>query len=634
VATYTSTQAGNWNSVSTWGGGGYPNANDDVVNIGHAVTYNAGINPYTYGNVTITNGGTLTFPTGANSTLCFNTTGLLVVQSGGTFNAGTSSTPIGASYKVRLLWPTGSSARECFQFANGSVINIYGDPQFYGDDYDTTLNANFTSSSSGTFTIQIDGDFTSKWKVGQWLGIGRNAATIVTNPYNSEFRSYQINAIGAYSGGYTTLTMEYNSNAASIAHVAGATVLNLSRNVEIGNDSTTYNCGSSFQGSSMYVRVKNSSATAGNVNIQNALFKGLDRFHDGDITSGIYADMKRVAFVNCYYALNYHQGVTSDNTFEDMLFYSITRGIANTQRSKISGYFIGAYSVALSSNHGIRPVPGQLCIFEACSIVDTGNDLRLDVVIKQCSQVFGGSTLCDFSGTFSRIATIFGGFNASHSFACSVDGTFDVITGLIHAQSYGQNNYMRNAVVTNATGYFSGTPPFTRNMKVTMENVSWNGTEAAYRGISSDGVVLPLVDGDTQWEDSNGPPSGNSWMLEMTPYQYIGTGYRRLPLMMRDPMADYFSSGSHSITFKIYPYGTWATTLDQDDIYVEAWYFDGTNPTRVKAVTGTGTFANGGWRDLTVSFTTGRAGMVYFNVYMTRYESGKTVLIDPIWSVT
>ena len=42
MASYTSTQNGNFNSASTWGGGGFPNANGDTFTIanGHTVTYN------------------------------------------------------------------------------------------------------------------------------------------------------------------------------------------------------------------------------------------------------------------------------------------------------------------------------------------------------------------------------------------------------------------------------------------------------------------------------------------------------------------------------------------------------------------------------------------------------------------
>jgi hypothetical protein len=40
MATYTSTQAGDWNDPATWGGGGYPSAAGDLAVIGHAVNYN------------------------------------------------------------------------------------------------------------------------------------------------------------------------------------------------------------------------------------------------------------------------------------------------------------------------------------------------------------------------------------------------------------------------------------------------------------------------------------------------------------------------------------------------------------------------------------------------------------------
>ena len=42
MASYTSTQSGNFNDAATWGGGGFPNANADTFTItnGHTVVYN------------------------------------------------------------------------------------------------------------------------------------------------------------------------------------------------------------------------------------------------------------------------------------------------------------------------------------------------------------------------------------------------------------------------------------------------------------------------------------------------------------------------------------------------------------------------------------------------------------------
>jgi hypothetical protein len=60
MATYTSTQSGDWDQASTWGGGGVPSATGDIANIadGHTVTYDQAISNQ-LGDVNINTGGIL-----------------------------------------------------------------------------------------------------------------------------------------------------------------------------------------------------------------------------------------------------------------------------------------------------------------------------------------------------------------------------------------------------------------------------------------------------------------------------------------------------------------------------------------------------------------------------------------------
>ena len=125
MATYTSTQAGAWNTDATWGGGGHPDTNDDVAVIGHAVTYDAGVSAITWGNVSINDGGMLIFPVDSSWKLLFNTTGVLAIADGGEIRTGTSGAAdyMGAAYKGQIHWPQGSAARNCFTLADGGAIN-------------------------------------------------------------------------------------------------------------------------------------------------------------------------------------------------------------------------------------------------------------------------------------------------------------------------------------------------------------------------------------------------------------------------------------------------------------------------------------------------------------------------------
>ena len=60
MASYTSTQSGDWDNAATWGGGGTPTGTGDNATIanGHTVTFDVDL-VNTIGNVTINIGGIL-----------------------------------------------------------------------------------------------------------------------------------------------------------------------------------------------------------------------------------------------------------------------------------------------------------------------------------------------------------------------------------------------------------------------------------------------------------------------------------------------------------------------------------------------------------------------------------------------
>lgn len=81
MTAYTSTQAGDWNSAATWGGGGYPNASGDTATVSHDVTIPAGAT-ITCGACSVGGGETLTV-NGA-----YNLAGALSLGAAATFAAG------------------------------------------------------------------------------------------------------------------------------------------------------------------------------------------------------------------------------------------------------------------------------------------------------------------------------------------------------------------------------------------------------------------------------------------------------------------------------------------------------------------------------------------------------------------
>lgn len=66
MAAYTTTQAGNWNNVATWGGSGFP-TNGDTATIVHTVTYNINDDTNTITTINLNTNGTLQWLGGAGT---------------------------------------------------------------------------------------------------------------------------------------------------------------------------------------------------------------------------------------------------------------------------------------------------------------------------------------------------------------------------------------------------------------------------------------------------------------------------------------------------------------------------------------------------------------------------------------
>lgn len=170
MATYTSTQSGNFSSSATWGGAGPP-ADADTFNIaaGHTVTIDTGIsipaNGYADSNIY----GILQSQAGASTTLRMN--GRLYIQSGGTLHlrAGAKLQINGSSSEQHGIWQE--------NLASASVImeGTDGMPT-------TTLSSNVTE---GTTSLP----FTSatNFAIGEWIAIFDNTTSVgATNDHNTQ----------------------------------------------------------------------------------------------------------------------------------------------------------------------------------------------------------------------------------------------------------------------------------------------------------------------------------------------------------------------------------------------------------------------------------------------------------------
>ena len=575
AATYTSTQTGNWNTDATWGGGGHPSANDDIVNIAasHIVTYDAGDSAVTWGNVTVT--GTLTFPVNANSTMSFSTTGVLAVAATGVLNAGTStSAPIGAAYHCRIYWPQGATGRNVFTAANGATVNGYGDPAFYG----STPTADLHDDWSSTQTLYVTGDYTAKWAAGQKFWIHKNAYA----SWSTDAHIFTIASIGAYDSGNNRTPITITEAAPGVLYDAvNATsgwtskLVMISRNVEIedpGSKADVYG----YNPYTENIRISFSQSDPNALlNFNNCLFEGW-------------------AYMLLGYNVVFNGSVFLNNSVCQTTgsVNSIVRNSVSCSNSTVNG---SVYGASISDSY----------------FVSNGAVAALAHACKIATSNFIGNNLADGFGIKSEINNC--------KFLYNVIALNASWSQLVKNSDFWLNNstvQIQSATLLN---------------QFALENCEMEGVKRALRVYEKVGNFLPLVSGDSHWQT---PDSGNSWILEATPASYIGTGdFNKMIMSPHKEMAVYCPAGSNTLTFKIYPHG-WTTDLTNADVYIKIRYLTDTGNETAEAQTTTATFDDDAWRSMSVTFTTGQAGVAYFNVYMTKYEASAYFLLDPVWTLS
>ena len=67
---------------------------------------------------------------------------LLTINNGGELRVGASGAVIGKAYNADLIWNTSSDNSKGISVISGGKLTIYGDPDYYGSDGETTLADN------------------------------------------------------------------------------------------------------------------------------------------------------------------------------------------------------------------------------------------------------------------------------------------------------------------------------------------------------------------------------------------------------------------------------------------------------------------------------------------------------------
>lgn len=179
MAVFTATQDGNWADGATWGntspgteGVDWPGPGDSA-SISYEVTFDVGDSydsDTPYDVIGVLAGGTLEFPTTQNSVMYANKIGVY-----GVVQCGTESDPLPKDYSLTFIFPQADSNNYFgIQNTTGQVL-LYGDANYYGGSgYDyALLKTEWTSGQ--TFTIE--GDYTTKWNVGDNICLTMNPET-------------------------------------------------------------------------------------------------------------------------------------------------------------------------------------------------------------------------------------------------------------------------------------------------------------------------------------------------------------------------------------------------------------------------------------------------------------------------
>lgn len=230
MADFTSVTDGDWNDGATWGltspgtkGTHWPGLAGDTayISVGDTVSYNVS-ETNEMGNIDVY--GTLNFLY-SMSTLLTMGHNTLYIRDGGELTIGTPTNPIGSSYTAKLLWnPTANYATH-FSWDGDGKLTIEGDPDWYGNKPTAYLQSAWTTGQ--TFTV--NGDYTSSWASGMWVAVCRGGTGSIT--YTEAGDYFSIASVAA-NGGNTDITI--NETAPAVTFAAGADVILLSRNVELG----------------------------------------------------------------------------------------------------------------------------------------------------------------------------------------------------------------------------------------------------------------------------------------------------------------------------------------------------------------------------------------------------------------
>lgn len=379
MASFTSTQTGNWNDGATWGntspgakGVDYPGAGDSatIANT-HVVTYDAGASTDEFASLNIQSGGTLTFPTNADSTLELAAGNNLNIY--GTLQIGTSGSPIGGNYTAQLL------SKGNITVQNDGTMDVYGDSTFR-----STRKSNLVTNWSSGQTFTLEGDVTGDWQVGDTIWMHRkdpNSSQATNSSYrrpldsSTSYGGFNMYTIASLSLNGSDTDITINETAPPMTFYSGGEVWNVEHNVKIvGDDRITRTqfltrSGHTSVSCYFYNYNNNFSTSTGHLHLYDC---SVERLSYGLSGGGYFTKVVRCDFFFAYQYFVYSGGLRNggtDTEFTDTNFFqsdsqgpSYLYGIPFTNCD-----FLGLYSGGHSQvNVNTSVTPNTYCTFDNC----------------------------------------------------------------------------------------------------------------------------------------------------------------------------------------------------------------------------------------------------------------------------
>jgi len=244
MATYLSNQTGNWSTASTWvtaaagtltptAAAGQPPQSGGVDKIiirsGHIVGYDVSgeFGDDSTFNTNLTSAGGIvvvgTLSASRTTSTSLTARGSITIPTGGTFNWGTSASPIPSSVSARIVLnysPTPSNHKHIFA-CNGGNISMYSALQ-------KTRNTFLTLSANAAAT-QITVNDATNWVVGD---------RVILEPDTTTMTREHITTISNVAGNVITL-----NNGLNFARLSGTRIGNFSSNLTVMPQSTAFTTG-------------------------------------------------------------------------------------------------------------------------------------------------------------------------------------------------------------------------------------------------------------------------------------------------------------------------------------------------------------------------------------------------------